>query len=124
MEERLIERPVNTNNFDFLNDNHLNDHKSEKVVLNSMNDEKYYKDSSPGHINQIKQNTDWLKLLHRQEVAHQLELEKWHAILGAATDLLRKVHVVSKIMDVYGKKHQTQEIYKYLFFKFFRQKNH
>ena len=91
MEERLIERPVNTNNFDFLNDNHLNDLKSEKVVLNSMNDEKYYKDSSPGHINQIKQNTDWLKLLHRQEVAHQLELEKWHAILGAATDLLRKV---------------------------------
>jgi hypothetical protein len=28
--------------------------------------------------------------LHRQEVAHQLELEKWHAILGTATDLLRQ----------------------------------
>ena len=43
-------------------------------------------------IHSVKSAADWLKLLHRQEVAHQLELEKWHAILGAATDLLRQVN--------------------------------
>merc|ERR1712020_865154 len=48
------------------------------------------KDESSGKMNHINQNSDWLKLLHRQEVAHQLELEKWHAILGAATELLRQ----------------------------------
>ena len=38
-----------------------------------------------------KEVPEWLKLLHRQEVLHQLELEKWHKILGTATDLLRQV---------------------------------
>ena len=34
---------------------------------------------------------DWLALLQKQEMVHQMELEKWHEMLGAATELLRKV---------------------------------
>ncbi len=34
---------------------------------------------------------EWLALLQKQEMVHQLELEKWHEMLGAATELLRKV---------------------------------
>ena len=32
-----------------------------------------------------------MRLLHRQELIHQLELEKWHDLIGAATELLRQV---------------------------------
>ena len=34
---------------------------------------------------------EWLALLQKQEMVHQMELEKWHEMLGAATELLRKV---------------------------------
>ena len=40
-------------------------------------------------------NVDWLKILHKQEVMHQVELEKWHNLLGTATELLRQVSVGS-----------------------------
>jgi hypothetical protein len=33
---------------------------------------------------------EWLSLLQKQEMVHQMELEKWHEMLGAATELLRK----------------------------------
>ena len=91
LEEKLIEQPVNTDYFDFFNNYVSSTSKTEKNVANSMSNNPPNKDESSGNMNHINQNTDWLKLLHRQEVAHQLELEKWHAILGAATDLLRKV---------------------------------
>ena len=55
------------------------------------NSETLQSDDDKNHnILSPKTTADWLKLLHRQEVAHQLELEKWHAILGTATDLLRQ----------------------------------
>jgi hypothetical protein len=38
-----------------------------------------------------KTEDDWIKLVQRQEVLHQLELEKWHDLLGTATHLLRQV---------------------------------
>ena len=91
MEERLTEQPVNKDIFELFNDGHINGLKSSKNHENSINDKTHADDESSSHISSMKQNTDWLRLLHRQEVAHQLELEKWHAILGAATDLLRKV---------------------------------
>ena len=91
LEERLTEQPVNKDIFELFNDGHINGLKSSKNHENSINDKTLPDDESSSHISSMKQNTDWLRLLHRQEVAHQLELEKWHAILGAATDLLRKV---------------------------------
>ena len=91
LEERLTEQPVNKDIFELFNDGHINGLKSSKNHENSINDKTHADDESSSHISSMKQNTDWLRLLHRQEVAHQLELEKWHAILGAATDLLRKV---------------------------------
>lgn len=33
----------------------------------------------------------WLKILQRQEAAHQLELQKWHDLLGTAASLLKQV---------------------------------
>ena len=91
LEERLTEQPVNKDIFELFNDGHINGLKSSKNHENSINEKTLPDDESSSHISSMKQNTDWLRLLHRQEVAHQLELEKWHAILGAATDLLRKV---------------------------------
>ena len=38
-----------------------------------------------------KSEEDWIKLVQRQEMLHQLELEKWHDLLGTATHLLRQV---------------------------------
>ena len=38
-----------------------------------------------------KTEDDWVKLVQRQEMLHQLELEKWHDLLGTATHLLRQV---------------------------------
>jgi hypothetical protein len=38
-----------------------------------------------------KGDEDWLRLLHKQESLHQLEVEKWHELLGTATHLLRQV---------------------------------
>ena len=35
--------------------------------------------------------TTWLKILQRQEAAHQLELQKWHDLLGTAASLLKQV---------------------------------
>lgn len=32
----------------------------------------------------------WLKVLQRQEAAHQLELQKWHDLLGSAASLLKQ----------------------------------
>ena len=43
--------------------------------------------SSGSHMEPI----EWMKLLHRQELIHQMELEKWHDLIGAATELLRQV---------------------------------
>ena len=105
LEEKLIEQPVNTDYFDFFNDHVSSSSKTEKNVANSMSNNPPSKGDSTGDMNQIYQNTDWLKLLHRQEVAHQLELEKWHAILGAATDLLRKV-CMQKLVYIYNLKYQ------------------
>ncbi len=34
---------------------------------------------------------EWLDLMHKQELLHQLEMEKWEEMLGAAAELLRKV---------------------------------
>ena len=33
----------------------------------------------------------WLKILQRQEAVHQLELQKWHDLLGSAASLLKQV---------------------------------
>ena len=33
----------------------------------------------------------WLKILQRQEAVHQLELQKWHDLLGNAATLLKQV---------------------------------
>ena len=38
-----------------------------------------------------KTQEDWMRVLQRQEVIHQVELEKWHQLLGTATSLLRQV---------------------------------
>ena len=38
-----------------------------------------------------KSDEDWIKLVRKQEILHQLELEKWHQLLGTATQLLRQV---------------------------------
>ena len=46
-------------------------------------------DSPNGHA--PTSTEEWLSLLQKQEMVHQMELEKWHEMLGAATELLRKV---------------------------------
>ena len=43
---------------------------------------------------------EWLSLLQKQEMVHQMELEKWHEMLGAATELLRKVRWESGIVAI------------------------
>ena len=45
---------------------------------------------SPGHGGGMEP-LEWMKLLHRQELIHQMEMEKWHDLIGAATELLRQV---------------------------------
>lgn len=45
----------------------------------------------------------WLLLLQKQELIHQMELEKWHEMLGMATELLRKVIDSSSIIPPYNK---------------------
>ena len=42
------------------------------------------------HGASMDRNT-WLKILQRQEAAHQLELQKWHDLLGTAASLLKQV---------------------------------
>ena len=94
LEERLIEEPVDKDYFELFNDHGVGS-KSEEILVNpgsgKANNIPAKDQPSSQSDNSMKQTTDWLKLLHRQEIAHQLELEKWHAIIGAATDLLRKV---------------------------------
>ena len=94
LEERLLQAPENKEYFDFFGHGKSKSFGTVKDFGDSNNeDEKGFsnEDITKNNIHSVKSNTDWLKLLHRQEVAHQLELEKWHAILGAATDLLRQV---------------------------------
>ena len=38
-----------------------------------------------------KSRAEWLDLLRKQELMHQIEVEKWADTLGAANELLRKV---------------------------------
>ncbi len=56
----------------------------EELVLNSVD--------STGSGNVDK--STWIKLLQRQEAAHQLELQKWHDLLGAAAGLLHQVTTI------------------------------
>jgi hypothetical protein len=94
LEEQLLQAPENKEYFDFFGNGKSKSFGTVKDFGDSNNeDEKGFsnEDITSNNIHSVKSNTDWLKLLHRQEVAHQLELEKWHAILGAATDLLRQV---------------------------------
>ena len=46
----------------------------------------------PGHGGGMEP-LEWMKLLHRQELIHQMEMEKWHDLIGAATELLRQVMI-------------------------------
>ena len=84
LEEGLIESQGSRVHQDFYDTT-----KSRKV--GTENDTPSYEKVKHPNFQTIKTTSDWLQLLHRQEVAHQLELEKWHAILGAATELLRQV---------------------------------
>ena len=84
LEEGLIENQGSRVHQDFYDTT-----KSRKV--GTENDTPSYEKVKHPNFQTIKTTSDWLQLLHRQEVAHQLELEKWHAILGAATELLRQV---------------------------------
>ena len=84
LEEGLIESQGSRVQQDFYDTT-----KSRKV--GTENDTPSYETVKDPNFQTIKTTSDWLQLLHRQEVAHQLELEKWHAILGAATELLRQV---------------------------------
>ena len=96
LEERLLQAPNNKEYFDFLGHGQSKSFGTEKGFGYSNNEDgKGFsnEDITSNNIHSVKSNTDWLTLLHRQEVAHQLELEKWHAILGAATDLLRQVRI-------------------------------
>ena len=61
------------------------DNENRETFIENSDDVFDYTNATP------KEVPEWLKLLHRQEVLHQLELEKWHKILGTATDLLRQV---------------------------------
>lgn len=38
-----------------------------------------------------KSTEQWLNLLQKQERIHEMELDKWHDMLGVATELLRQV---------------------------------
>ena len=84
LEEGLIENQGSRAHQDFYDTT-----KSRKV--GTENDTPSYETVKDPNFQTVKTTSDWLQLLHRQEVAHQLELEKWHAILGAATELLRQV---------------------------------
>ena len=55
--------------------------------VSSSSDSAATSSGSGGHMEPI----EWMKLLHRQELIHQMELEKWHDLIGAATELLRQV---------------------------------
>ena len=46
--------------------------------------------ASKGHGEIDKANL--IKILQRQEAAHQIELQKWHDLLGTAAGLLKQVH--------------------------------
>ena len=84
LEEGLIESQGSRAHQDFYDTT-----KSRKV--GTEHDTPSYETVKDPNFHTVKTTSDWLQLLHRQEVAHQLELEKWHAILGAATELLRQV---------------------------------
>lgn len=53
-------------------------------------DDRYFDPSEAGAAYWEEDQETWLKLLQRQEAAHQLELQKWHDLLGTATGLLRQ----------------------------------
>ena len=96
LEERLIKTPDKTGFFGHLHVDQTKLYGTEQGFGHSENEKsEAVSPEEPiisNSIHSVKSAADWLKLLHRQEVAHQLELEKWHAILGAATDLLRQVN--------------------------------
>ena len=96
LEERLLRAPENKEYFEYLSHGESKSFGPGKEFQGYKNEDvKGFsnEDVTTNNIHSVKSTTDWLKLLHRQEVAHQLELEKWHAILGAATDLLRQVRI-------------------------------
>ena len=41
----------------------------------------------------------WLKILQKQEAAHQLEFQKWHDLLGSAASLLKQVKFAPKLVN-------------------------
>lgn len=97
LEERLLKTSGRRGYFDYGDGSHstkFGTGQSFKYPPENENSETLQPDDdiTNHNIHSPKSTADWLKLLHRQEVAHQLELEKWHAILGAATDLLRQVN--------------------------------
>ncbi len=57
----------------------------EELVLSSVEGSD---GTGSGHIDK----STWIKLLQRQEAAHQLELQKWHDLLGTAAGLLKQVN--------------------------------
>ena len=46
----------------------------------------------------------WLKILQRQEAVHQLELQKWHDLLGNAATLLKQVCNLILILSIFLEK--------------------
>ena len=117
LEEGLIESQGSRAHQDFYDTT-----KSRKV--GTENDTPSYETVKDPNIHTVKTTSDWLQLLHRQEVAHQLELEKWHAILGAATELLRQV--CNYIIEI-SNHHELFSISYPLnipFISFFRQSSH
>ena len=117
LEEGLIESQGSRAHQDFYDTT-----KSRKVGTES--DTPSYETAKDPNFHTVKTTSDWLQLLHRQEVAHQLELEKWHAILGAATELLRQV--CNYIIEI-SNHHELFSISYPLnipFISFFRQSSH
>ena len=95
LEDRLLKTSGSTGYFDYLHGSdstRLGTGQSFKDPENKNSETLHPDDDIIHNIHTPKTTADWLQLLHRQEVAHQLELEKWHAILGTATDLLRQVN--------------------------------
>ena len=53
--------------------------------------------ASKGHGEIDKANL--IKILQRQEAAHQIELQKWHDLLGTAAGLLKQVHTSDDLVN-------------------------
>ncbi len=57
--------------------------------------------NTPNAKGQQMTRAEWMSLLRRQELMHRMEMERWEEALAAATELLRKVIIITFEINIY-----------------------